>query len=46
MELIMPCTRAHPTPRKEVTAMDDVDVDVSRVSINNTSDQKERMGEE
>ena len=41
----MPCTEAHPTPEKEVTAMDDVEVDVRGVSIDSNSCLKERMSE-
>jgi len=46
MNLIMPCTEAHPAPGKEVMGMNDVDVNVNVlcVSINNISNQKERMG--
>lgn len=44
MNLIMPCTEAHPAPGKEVMTVDDSDVNVSCVSVNDTSDQKERMG--
>jgi hypothetical protein len=48
MALIMPRWDAHPDVRKEVTAMDDRDVDVD-VAVTNTpahrsSDLKERMG--
>jgi hypothetical protein len=43
MNLLMPCTDAHPAPGKEVMAMDDVDVNVSRESVNSTSNLEERM---
>ncbi len=45
MNLIMPCTGAHPAPGEEVVVMDDVDVNVCRVSINSIFGPKERMGE-
>jgi hypothetical protein len=35
---------AHPALGEEVMAMDDVDVDVTSVSIDRTSKTKERMG--
>jgi hypothetical protein len=44
MNLIMPCTEAHPASGKEVMTVDDSEVNVSCVSVNNTSDLKERMG--
>lgn len=44
MNLILLCTGARPAPGEEVMVMDDVDVNVSRTSVNNTSDLKERMG--
>jgi hypothetical protein len=43
MNLLMPCTDAHPTPGKEVMAMDDVDVNVGLESVNSTSNLEERM---
>lgn len=46
MNLIMPCTEAHPAPGKEVMGMGDVDVNVLRVSINSISNLQERMGEQ
>ncbi len=44
MNQIMPLPGAHPAPGEEVMAMDDVEVDVvvCRVSINSTSDLRER----
>jgi hypothetical protein len=49
MNLIMPCTQAHLSLGEEVTAMDDasydVDVDVYGMSINITSDLRERMSD-
>lgn len=45
MNLIMPCTEAHPTPGKEVMVMDEVDVNVYRLlSISSISSLEERMG--
>jgi hypothetical protein len=38
MNLIMPCTEAHPAGGKEVVVVDDVDVNVCGPSISNTSD--------
>ena len=52
MNLLMPCIDAHPAPGEEVMAMDDascdvdVNVDVRCVSINRTSDRRERMSED
>ena len=43
MNLLMPCADAHPAPGKEVMVMDDVDVNVSLVSVNSTSNLEERM---
>lgn len=43
MNLLMPCTGAHPAPGEEVMAMDDVDVNVSPESVNSTSNLEERM---
>ena len=43
MNLLMPCSDAHPPPGKEVMAMDDVDVNVSLESVSNTSNLEERM---
>ncbi len=44
MNLTTPRIETHPDPREEVMAMDDVDVDVTTVSIGSTSKRKERMG--
>jgi hypothetical protein len=43
MNPIMACSAAHPAPREEVMAMDDVDVHVRRVSDTRTPDLEERM---
>jgi hypothetical protein len=43
MNLNMPYTRAHPAVGEEVIAMDDADVHVCYASVENTSDEKERM---
>ena len=45
MSLVMTTSGAHPEPREEVMAMDDVDVNVGCESVNNTSDLRERMGD-
>ena len=45
MNLMMPCKGAHPAPGEEVMVMDDVDVNVCRVSISSISYLHERMGE-
>jgi hypothetical protein len=42
MKRIMPCMGAHPISREEVVTMDDVDVDVARLSAAPTK-RKERM---
>jgi hypothetical protein len=44
MDPIMPSTGAHPHPGEEVMAVDDADVEVSRVSIGRTLALEERMG--
>jgi hypothetical protein len=48
MELIMPCTGAHPDSGKEVMAMDDADVevDVRSVVAQITPRPKERMSKD
>jgi hypothetical protein len=45
MNLIMPCIGAHPASGEEVMVMDEVEVDVGRVSISSISSLRERMGE-
>jgi hypothetical protein len=45
MMCTIPCAEAHPTPWKEVTVMDDGEVDVRGVSINRVSSMKERVSE-
>jgi hypothetical protein len=45
MNLDMAYIGAHPAPGEEVMGMDDVDVDVRRLSVNKTSAERERMGE-
>jgi hypothetical protein len=42
--MIMGCIEAHPGRGEEVTAMDDVDVDVGAGSVGGVSDLRERMG--
>jgi hypothetical protein len=46
MNLMMPRIDAHPVPGEEVVAMDDADVNVGCISINNTSNRKERMDQD
>jgi len=46
MNLTMPCMGAHPAPGEEVMVMDDVDVNVCRVSVSSISHRKERMGKD
>ena len=46
MNSTMPCMGAHPAPGEEVMVMDDVDVNVCRVSVSSISHRKERMGKD
>jgi hypothetical protein len=45
MDVMIPHIDAHPVPGEEVVAMDDADASVGCISINNTANVKERMGE-
>lgn len=43
MNLMVPYTWAHPAAGEEVMEMDDVEVNVCCMSVENTSNRKERM---
>jgi hypothetical protein len=45
MELSMPGAKSHPDGTKEVMVMDEVDVNVCRLSISGITSVNERMGE-